>query len=109
MTEAQFLQAVLDLARTTGWMAHHCRPALNRSGKWSTPIQGNAGFPDLVLAHPKRGVIFAELKSDKGRVTPDQRGWLNTLNLAVLGTIHVTATVWYPENLQHIADLLGAR
>ena len=61
--EAVFQTHIIHAARKLGWLAHHCRAAPRRSGGFSTPIQGCAGFPDLVLAHTKTGfVIFAELK-----------------------------------------------
>jgi hypothetical protein len=42
---------------------------------WRTPVQGDPGTPDFVLA---RGgvVLLAELKTDRGRPTPDQVAWL---------------------------------
>ena len=60
MTEADLQQAVIECARTLGWMVAHFRPALRQSGRWSTPVQADGkGFPDLVLARAGR-VIFAE-------------------------------------------------
>lgn len=74
MTEAQLLQRILDLAKLTGWRVHHCRPAQRANGKWATPVSGNTGFPDLVLA--RSGVVlFRELKSDKGAAFPEQLDW----------------------------------
>ena len=61
MTEREFQRAVVELARLMGWRVHHTRPALTRAGEWRTPIQGDAGFPDLVLCRPPR-LILAELK-----------------------------------------------
>lgn len=70
LTERQFQQQVVDLARAFGWLAYH-----TFDSRRSAP-----GFPDLVLAHPLRGrVIFAELKREKGHVTQQQRGWIDAL------------------------------
>jgi hypothetical protein len=91
MTEDQLLRSVLDLAATYGWMAHHCRPARLTNGRWATPIQGNAGFPDLVLAHPSGRLIVAELKSQSAQTTTGQRQWLTTIAAA---GVHVH--VWRP-------------
>lgn len=78
MSEAELQSMVIQTAELYGWRVHHGRPAMNRSGKWSTPIQGHPGFPDLVLA--RDGVVlFAELKSRRGRTTPDQDLWLDQL------------------------------
>lgn len=78
LTEAQYQQRVIDLARTLGYRVAHFRPALTRSGRWATPMQGDKGFPDLVLAKGGR-VLLAELKTDVGRLGPGQQGWLDAL------------------------------
>src|SRR5262245_65851533 len=81
--EEALLRQVLKLARLTGWLTFHTRAARTARG-WRTPIQGDGkGFPDLVLLHPGRALLFfVELKSDMGRLTPDQQRWLPTLHLA---------------------------
>lgn len=81
MTEPQLQVSILDLAKHLHLLVHHCRPAIMRSGKWATPIQGNAGFCDLVLAGPG-GVVFAELKSENTQPTDAQMRWLGTLEAA---------------------------
>ena len=91
MTEAEFQQAVIDLARMTGWLVFH-----DHDSRRNTP-----GFPDLVLAHPKRGVIFAELKSATGRLRPEQSRWLEVLALAGCETY-----VWRPADMQAITERL---
>jgi hypothetical protein len=77
MSEADYLRRVVDTARLHGWLVTHFRPAPTRTG-WATPLQGHAGFPDLALARAGR-VLLAELKTDRGRPTPDQRRWLAEL------------------------------
>jgi hypothetical protein len=45
-----------------------------------------AGIPDLVLIAPKGRVHFVEVKSETGRLSPDQRGirsWLEELGCPV--------------------------
>jgi hypothetical protein len=75
ISEAQFQQTVIDTARLFGWRCAHFRPARTRSGAWATPMQGDVGFPDLVLCRDGV-VILAELKRHGGRPTPAQRAWL---------------------------------
>lgn len=102
ITERDFQRAVVELARLHGWRVHHTRHALNRRGQWRTPIQGDAGFPDLVLARGGR-VIFAELKRKGGRPTPQQQMWLQTL--AQSGGVEVY--VWNPDDWDRIVEILG--
>lgn len=100
MTEAEFQHAIVQLAGYLGWTYYHARPA-QRDGRWATHFDGAPGFPDLVLVHPDRGVIFAEIKTDRGRVTPGQRLWLNRLDEA-----GQNAVVWRPQDWQTITDTL---
>lgn len=79
LREADLQDAIVEAAMMLGWKVMHTRPA--RTGKgWRTPLQGHRGFPDLVLLRPPR-LIFAELKSLSGKLTPEQEGWLDALEL----------------------------
>jgi hypothetical protein len=91
--EEDFIQTVIDYARLRGWLVSHFRPGRTRDG-WRTPIQGDAGFPDLVMARiePTTGqarLIICELKSLRGRVTDDQSRWLQTLSAVPGIAVHV--------------------
>lgn len=68
-------------ARLYGWRAVHFRPALQRSGNWSTPFSGDGGFPDLVLAKEGK-LLFIECKSGKDKLRPDQEAWRDALIMA---------------------------
>lgn len=92
-SESGFQAAVLAAAKMYGWMVHAERPAVNRRGKWSTPIQGDAGFPDLVLVHPKRHrVLVIELKRAGERPTDGQNAWLSAFALAGV------PAYWFSDN-----------
>lgn len=84
VSEADFQRAVLDLAILCRWRVVHYRPALRaiqwhgQTKRYSTPLQGHPGAPDLILARDGR-VILAELKSQRGRVSEAQRMWLSAL------------------------------
>ena len=104
-TEAEFMGQIIEMAQLRGWRVHHTRPAWTGKG-WRTPIQGDPGFPDLVLVR-KRGkrvrVIFAELKSDKGRLTNEQQEWIRLLE----GCKGVESYIWRPRIWEGILAILG--
>ena len=93
MSEADLQQAVLDIAKYYRCLVHHCRPARTGSGTWATPIQGDAGFPDLVIAGA-RGLLIRELKSEKGQASPAQAGWMS-----LLARCGVDVATWRPSDL----------
>jgi len=77
--EAILQDKVITLARMNGFRVQHSRPVQQKDGRWLTAIQGDAGFPDLVLASRDRGVLFIELKSDIGKLSPGQVMWQQCL------------------------------
>lgn len=93
MLEDQLQAAVIELCKLRGVLVHHCRPAQLRSGRWGAPIQGDAGFVDLVLAGRER-VLFRELKSDFGRLAPAQSVWSARLQQA-----GADWALWTPRDL----------
>ena len=101
-TEEEFLHAVMGLAAWAGWRRYHPRPARYKDGRHATHYSGEQGFPDLVLAHPRRGVIFAELKTEKGRLSEPQKLWIEELTAG-----GVEAYVWRPSDLEEIKKRLG--
>lgn len=68
ITERDLGVYLRDVARAFGWRRYHTWISKNSA----------AGFPDEVLVRPPR-LIFAELKSDRGRLSPDQQAWLEDL------------------------------
>jgi len=80
VNERELQDAVIELARLLGYRCAHFRPAQTTRG-WRTPVSADgAGFPDLVLAHPKqRRLLFVELKAARGRLSMEQVEWLDTL------------------------------
>lgn len=108
VSEAQLQEQVLDLAQLAGWMVAHFRPARVGHGddqRWVTPVAADGkGFPDLVLAHPQRGVLFRELKSAKGQVSPEQDAWLQVLTAG-----GANAGLWRPSDSDDIEAILTGR
>jgi hypothetical protein len=75
MTENDLQRLVTDAAELYGWHWAHFRPAQTARG-WRTPVSGTIGkgFPDLILARPRdHRLAFVELKSDVGKISPDQQ------------------------------------
>lgn len=101
MTEAEFQEAVIELAKWAGWRVYHARPCQVRPGRWATAFTGDPGFPDLLLAHDTRGVLFAELKTDRGVASTGQQEWLWTLREA-----GAEAHLWRPRDMETIVARL---
>lgn len=68
LLEGAFQSQVVGLADFYGWRSYHTHDS-RRSRK---------GFPDLVLVRVPE-LIFAELKTETGRTTPEQAAWLEDL------------------------------
>jgi hypothetical protein len=100
--EKEFQRAVIEYAKMMGWRVHHTLPAITQSGRWITPVQGDVGFPDLVLCRPPR-LIIAELKRAGGKVSVAQRDWLSALR-ACDG---VECYIWYPSDWERIVEILA--
>jgi hypothetical protein len=91
VTEAQFLRQVKELGTLFRWRLYH--PQLS---KWS-----ERGWPDVALVRPPRFVL-AELKSEFGKVTPQQAEWL--ADLAKCPGVEVY--LWRPSDFERIVELL---
>lgn len=94
MTEREWQSFVVDLAGSSGWWTYHTFDSR----------RSTAGFPDLVLVRGGE-LIFAELKRDGGRPTPEQLAVLLMLRGA-----GQTAVVWTPaDEAEVVARLTGRR
>lgn len=77
--ESDFQRQIIDFARLTGWLIFHPHKVQTPSG-WLTTVQGHPGYPDLTLVHPRRReLLFLELKTERGRLQPEQVQWLDAL------------------------------
>lgn len=113
-SEAAFQRQVLQLAEFYGWQPYHTHDSR----------RSHPGFPDLVLV---RGVdlLFAELKTDTGRLRPAQAVWVKALQVvaeaidAALDVAsrasgahrdslpHVEVHVWRPADFDELHRRLG--
>lgn len=95
VTERELQFAVIECAQLLGYRVAHFRPAQTSKG-WRTPVEADgAGWPDLVLVRGPR-LIFAELKSATGKLSPAQEEWKDTLERA-----GQTVYVWRPADWLH--------
>jgi hypothetical protein len=99
-TERIWQDKVEHIAKMNSWLVFHPQPHQVRAGVWRSD---GKGFPDLVLAHRDRGLIFAELKLDSTKLTPGQVMWANALKP------WAEYYVWRPSMIDVIAARLGQR
>ena len=87
LKESDFASWFEDLLDTYGYRWMHPRPGrVKRGGRdvYETDYTGHKGFPDYVICHEqKRRLLFVELKSEKGKMSPDQQLWFDTLKECV--------------------------
>lgn len=76
--EEELQNKIIEVAKIYGWLVHAERPARTSKG-YRTPIQGDTGFPDLVLTRNK-DILFVECKSEKGKLSDAQKIWLTELD-----------------------------
>lgn len=96
---AAWENTVLDIARRLHWRIASFRSVLvkGRGGEsyYATPTQADGkGFPDLVLVRGER-ILFRELKTDKSKVSAEQREWMIALEAA-----GADVGVWRPRDLE---------
>ena len=102
LSEADFIEQVIELSHIYHWKCAHFRPARTATG-WKTPVAGDgAGFPDLVLVHEgRKELLWVELKSEKGSIRPEQREWHRALRI-----IGERVYVWRPSQWQQLEEVL---
>ncbi len=89
LTEAQWQQRVVDLARLRGWWVWHDHDSRRNL----------AGLPDLLLVRDRQ--VWAELKTDRGRLRPEQDATIRRL-LAAGAEVHI----WKPADWDAVQELL---
>lgn len=104
LTEADWQAQVIDLAGTLGWQHLHVRRSIGRGHRWTTTTN-LPGWPDLLLwsARQPGRHLAVELKTDTGRVTPEQERVLEQLAGAGFETF-----VWRPRDLDLVVATLRA-
>ena len=90
MTEKQFQTQIVMVAKANGWICYHAYDA-----RRSEP-----GFPDLVLVRDR--VLYREIKTNTGRVSPAQKNWGDALTKA-----GADFAIWRPRDLKTIVKELS--
>ncbi len=90
--DAQLFRGDKALANMLGWTTYH---VLRSKGS-------RAGYPDRTCVRER--ILFAELKREKTKPTPDQVAWLDRL-AAAGGEVYL----WRPSDLEEIGKILSAR
>jgi len=93
LTEREWQAQIVAIARTYGWHVHH--HLISRGSE--------AGWMDLVIAGHDR-VLFIELKTQLGKLRPEQITWLG-----VLAAAGCEVAVWRPADLDTVTAALGPR
>ena len=104
MLESEYQAQIIELAQFRGWLVAHFRTSRTQRADgtvfYQTAIAANgAGFPDLVLVRDR--VIYAEIKTDRGRLSDEQKVWRDVLLAA--------GQEWYcwsPKDFDNVVEVL---
>ena len=99
ISEANWQGTLIALLKVYGYLVHAERPARNQKG-WVTPIQGDAGFIDIVAAKIGR-LLFIECKSKYGKLSEKQEDWRRVL--VVSGAEYILAR---PQDYDYLKERL---
>lgn len=104
MTENALQDTVTSALTTCGWWWYHTHDSR----------RSTSGFPDVFAVRGDR-MLFAELKSQAGVVSPRQRAVLALLRTvadrvnAATGRPTITVVVWRPIDLDEALAFIGRR
>lgn len=90
-TEKQWQARVVKLARLMGWLCYHAYDSR----------RSESGYPDLTCVGKGR-VVYIELKTERGKLSPAQEVWLERLR----GCPGVEVYVFRPSHWYEVQDVL---
>ena len=106
ITEAQYQRTVTSLATATGWTWWHVSDSRRSVGGRVVGDASVSGLPDLLMVHPSRGVVFAELKREDGKVRDSQQRAFDALVPAALCAsltgCKVRVHLWRPSDFDDV-------
>ena len=92
VTEKQWLQQVITLARQRGYLVYH-----THNSQKSAP-----GWPDVAFAKAASPLYLVELKTTHGQLSGHQRLWIDTLRQ----TTGLVVEVWRPDDWDTVLEVL---
>jgi hypothetical protein len=111
MSENDLQRGIVEAAERNGWRVFFIpdwvwrlifkawRMGGSRKGReWS-----QKGFPDLVM-YKDRVLIFAELKSEDGRVKPEQKAWAEDLRSVEKIEVHLIRPRHYDDFVDRLSE-----
>lgn len=101
MLEKDFARQVEHLLNLFRWRWYHPAPAYRPSGGYSDSFHGMKGFPDYHAVRRGR-LLIAELKTERGRLTPDQHEWLDEYRRVP----NLEVYTWRPHQLDEVKEVL---
>lgn len=99
ITEKQFSKQLEDLFKLFGWKYSHTYEQTHYARR------STKGFPDYVAVRDGL-IIFAELKSEKGKLTEEQEAWIKELGAVEKHSLGVMVFVWRPSDINKIVEIL---
>ena len=93
ISERLFTEQVRKAAIVTGWKFYHTHNSMFSA----------KGYPDICLAKSGR-LWFAELKTETGKVSPEQQEWIDAIN--EVETPFVRAIVLRPSDFDEFFEEL---
>lgn len=108
LSEKEFQRQVTSFAAQCGWKWWHVndsRKMVKKNGAYTLIGDSDIkGFPDLILAHGSRGMVFAELKKRGEKAEPDQVVALDLLATTAMsmavngGAPKMRVHLWHPAD-----------
>ena len=93
ISEEAFFEQIRELAQRTHWKLYHTYDSRRSYGGFFDVVAGKAGHP----------LVLAELKTEKGKLTPDQMEWQEIVRQST----GLQQYLWRPAQLQAIADIMS--
>ena len=94
-TERDFQKFVINRALNHGWTYYHAPD--NKPDQYGRLQNVVKGFPDIVLVKNEK-LVFVELKTETGRVSPEQTAWLEKLKKTGCDTFVWRPSMWKKVN-----------